>query len=97
MHEHYKIKEAIWPLLEKVGFKIDSENNEIDYCGSIRTIFINNEKRVMLEWDGEEGLGYVEVWENNAWSKLSTNVLESKENEFQQAVEKLCKALQNYI
>lgn len=35
MHEHYRIKEEIWPALEKAGFEIESENNQLDYCGSL--------------------------------------------------------------
>lgn len=65
MYEHYKIQEVVWPFLEKAGFRIKSEDSEIDYCGSVRTIFVNHEKRVLLEWDGEEGFGYAEVWKNN--------------------------------
>ena len=97
MHEHYKIQEVIWPLLEKAGFKIESENNEVDHYGSVRTIFVNNEKRVLLEWDGEEGFGYAEVWKNNGWEKLPTNVLESKESIFQAAIKNLCIDLRDYL
>ena len=97
MHEHYRIKEVIWPLLEKAGFNIDSENNQVDYYGSVRTIFVKNEKRVLLEWDGEEGFGYAEVWKNNSWEKLPTNVVESKESEFNEAIQNLCTDLQGYI
>ena len=97
MHEHYKIQEVIWPLLEKEGFKIESENNQVDYYGSIRTIFVNSEKRVLLEWDGEEGFGYVEIWRNKGWERLPTIVLESNESEFQVAIQKLCIDVQGYI
>jgi len=97
MHEHYRIQEAIWPLLEKGGFVIESENNQVDYYGSVRTIFVCNEKRVLLEWDGEEGFGYVEVWKNDDWEMLPTKVLESKESEFQAAIQKMCGDLQGYI
>jgi len=97
MHERYKIQEVILQLLEKAGFKIESENNQVDYYGSDRTIFVNSEKRVLLEWDGEEGFGYAEVWKNNSWERLPTNVLESKEPEFQAAIENLCNDLQGYL
>jgi len=97
MHEHYKIKEAIWPLLEEAGFNVESENSQVDYYGSLRTIFVKNEKRVLLEWDGEEGFGYAEVWKNNEWEKLPTNVLESKESELQAAIEMLCVDLRGYL
>ena len=97
MHEHYKIQEVIWPLLEKEGFKIESENNQVDYYGSIRTIFVNSEKRVLLEWDGEEGFGYVEIWRNKGWERLPTIVLESNESELQVAIQKLCIDVQGYI
>ena len=97
MHEHYKIQEVIWPLLEKEGFKIESENNQVDYYGSIRTIFVNSEKRFLLEWDGEEGFGYVEILRNKGWERLPTIVLESNESELQVAIQKLCIDVQGYI
>ena len=97
MHEHYRIQEALWPTLSAAGFTVDSENNELDYYGSIRTIFVRREKRVLLEWDGEEGLGYVEVWREGGWQSLPTKVLESKESEFQAAVQQLQQELGSYL
>ena len=61
-------------MLEQAGFTIESENPELDYYGSLRTIFVAGEKRVLLEWDGEEGFGYAEVWKNGEWEQLPTNV-----------------------
>jgi hypothetical protein len=83
--------------LEKAGFTIESENNHVDYYGSVRTIFVHNEKRVLLEWDGEEGFGYAEVWKHNDWEMLPTKVLESRELEFQAAIQMLCTDLQGYV
>jgi len=97
MHEHYRIEAGIWPHLEKAGFVKESENDEIDYCGSIRTIFAKGEKRVLLEWCGEEGLGFAEVWRNGEWRALPTKVLESREAEFEAAIRKLCSDLQEYL
>ena len=97
MHEHYRIKEAIWPVLEKAGFGIESENNQLDYYGSIRTIFVRGEKRVLLEWDGEEGFGYAEVWKSGEWESLPTKVIEAKESELQAAIQRLIIDLQDCI
>ena len=97
MHEYYKIQDIIRSLLDKSGFTVLSENNEVDYYGSIRTEFINNDKRVLLEWNGKEGFGYAKTWENNGWQKLSTIVAELNEKELQQAIEKLCFELQGYV
>jgi hypothetical protein len=97
MHEYYRIKGAVWSVLEKVGFTIESENNQVDYYGSIRTIFVCNEKRVLLEWDGEEGFGYAEIWKNGGWEMMPTKVPEAKESEFQAAIQKLCIDLRKYL
>jgi hypothetical protein len=97
MHEYYQIQEMLWALLQKAGFHIESENSEVDYYGSIRTIFVCGEKRVLLEWDGEEGFGFAEVWVNKKWKKLPTNVLESKEIEFRKAIENLCEEMKGYL
>ena len=97
MHEHYQIQEALRPMLEQAGFTIESEKPELDYYGSLRTIFVAGEKRVLLEWDGEEGFGYAEVWKNGEWEQLRTNVLESKESEFRKAIETLAEEIKEYI
>lgn len=97
MHEYYRIEEGIWPHLEKAGFVKESENDQVDYYGSIRTIFAKGEKRVLLEWDGEEGFGFAEVWRNGGWYTLPTKVLESREAEFQSAIRNLCADLQGYL
>ncbi len=97
MHEHYRIKEAIWPVLEKAGFGIESDNSQLDYYGSIRTIFVHDEKRVLLEWDGEEGFGYAAAWKSDEWENLPTKVLEAKESEFQSAIQRLVTDLHGYI
>ncbi len=77
----------------RLSLKID----QIDYCGSMRTIYVKGDRRVLLKWDGEEGLGYAEVWRNNEWRLLPTKVLESKESEFQAAIQRLCVDLHGYI
>ncbi len=97
MHEYYRIQEHIWPHLEQAGFTIESDDHQIDYCGSMRTIYVKGDRRVLLKWDGEEGLGYAEVWRNNEWRLLPTKVLESKESEFQAAIQRLCVDLHRYI
>ncbi|MDH3694367.1 MAG: hypothetical protein OER96_07355 [Gammaproteobacteria bacterium] len=84
-------------MLENAGFVIESENSQLDYCGSLRTIYVSGEKRVLLEWDGEEGFGYAEVWKNGEWEKLPTNVLESTESEFQKAIENLAEEMKEYL
>jgi hypothetical protein len=97
MHEHYRIQEALWPSLSAAGFTIESENDDVDYYGSIRTIFACGEKRVLLEWDGEEGFGYAEVWRDDGWQSLATKVLESQESGFRAAVQQLQQELGSYL
>lgn len=97
MHEHYLIQEALQPMLEEAGFTIESENPQLDYYGSLRTIFVAEEKRILLGWDGKEGFGYAEVWKKGKWEKLSTKMLESKESEFRKAIENLAQEMTEYL
>lgn len=97
MHKHYRIQEALLPSLSAAGFTIESENDDVDCYGSIRTIFACGEKRVLLEWDGEEGFGYAEVWRDGAWQSLATKVLESQESGFRAAVQQLQQELGSYL
>lgn len=84
-------------MLEKAGFHIESENPELDHYGSIRTVFVSGKKRILLEWQGEKGLGFVEVWEKEEWERLSSNIPESKELEFKKAIENLCEEVKGYL
>lgn len=97
MHEHYQIQEALLSMLEEAGFAIESENPQLDYYGSLRTIFVAGENRVLLDWDGEEGFGYVEVWKNGEWEKLPAKVPESKGIAFHKAIEKLAEEIKAYL
>ena len=96
MHEHYQIRGAIEPILNEAGFVVELESNQLDYYGSVRTVFVSDEKRVLLEWDGEEGFGFIDVWKNDRWERLPTNVLESSNSEFLSAIEELCTELKEY-
>ena len=97
MHEYYQIKDAVSSLLNADNYKEKTENTEVDYCGSIQTIFVSGEKRVLLGWDGEEGFGYAEVWENGDWRMLPTKVLEDSSANFKVAIEKLCSNIRGYL
>ena len=97
MHEYYNIKNAVSSLKELADFVEESENTEVDYCGSIQTILVSGPKRVLLGWDGEEGFGYAEVWENGVWRMLPTKVLEDSSANFKVAIEKLCSNIRGYL
>jgi hypothetical protein len=97
MHEYYKIKQSVSDLLFPLGFVEESEDNQSDYYGSIKTIYVSSKNRILLGWDGEEGFGFAEIWENQRWNMLSSMVEESKESVFKNKINELCAELKTKI
>jgi len=97
MHEYHKIKSEIVGILQPHGFDEVVADQELDYCGSVHCIYAKDEKRFMIEWDGEEGFGAIESWSNESWSMLKTIVPESTEAEFSKNLGALCEELKTYL
>ena len=93
MHEYHKIKIEILKLLKPLGYKEAKSDTELDYYGSLHSIYTREEKRFMIQWDGEEGFGSVESWKNNTWTMLISIVPESTETEFKNNISALCNEL----
>ncbi|MCR8924337.1 hypothetical protein NO559_16300 [Dasania sp. GY-MA-18] len=91
MHEYHKIKNAVVELISPLGYQEDKPDTELDYCGSMHSIYASGEKRFMIQWDGEEGFGSVEIWQgNNTWVLLKPIVPEAKEIDFNKNLTALC-------
>ena len=97
MHEYHKIKQKIVGVLSPLGFVEVVGDTDLDYCGSRHCIHANNDKRFMIQWDGEEGFGSVESWVNESWIMLKTIVPESAESEFNIHLNSLCEELKTYL
>ena len=95
MHEYHKIKKPIVELLLSNDFQEVSKDTEIDYCGSIQSIYANGNFRFMLFWDGEEGFGGAEIYKGNGqWEMLKPIIPESSEGQFQKNISELLLTIQ---
>ncbi len=98
MHEYRKIKNAVVELLAPSGYQEDKPDTDLDYCGSIHCIYTSGKKRFLIEWDGEEGFGSVELWQDdNTWSMLEPIVPEAIESKFNKNLAALCQTIQGYL
>ena len=96
MHEYYSIKNRIAEILIPLHYAEISENTERDCYGSIDSIYAKGENRFMIQWDGEEGFGSVEVWQKTHWVQLKSIVPESGKEEFNKSLSNLCSELGFY-
>ena len=80
MHEYYKIKQPLEQLFLENGLVLDVEDKNVDYCGSMQSIYASDKFRFMVFWDGEEGFGGVEQYHGDGnWEMLKPTVPESTE------------------
>lgn len=90
MHEYFKIKEAIEPILSAQGFTEESENIRPDVFGSIVSIFTRADERVRVVWDGKDGVGIFQIEDaSDSWRDLLPYIPESTEAEMGQAIQEL--------
>jgi hypothetical protein len=81
MHEYYKIKEPLQELFLENGLVLDVADMNVDYYGSVQSIFASDKFRFMIFWDGEEGFGGVEKYLGDGqWEMLEPTIPESKES-----------------
>ncbi|EHK6028777.1 hypothetical protein IO699_004987 [Vibrio parahaemolyticus] len=98
MNEYHKIKNEVSNILIPLGLSESKSDTETDMYGSVYCIYSCGEKRVMIEWNGEEGFGSVSLWQgNNNWVSLEPIVLEGSESEFTQSLEELCKVVREQL
>lgn len=98
MHEYYKIKAAVVPLLASAGYAEIKPDTELDYCGSKHCIHALDDKRFMTLWDGEDGCGLVEYWlEDDGWVTLEPIVPEAAEKDFNNNLDLLCSVIEELL
>ena len=93
MSEYLEIKSEILRILVPLGYKEVKSDTELNYCGSLHSIYCKGDKRFMIQWDGEEGFGSVESWSNKTWKMLNTIVPESSDDEYSVNIKALCNEL----
>lgn len=95
MHEYYKIKQPLQQLFLENGLKLDVEDAQVDYCGSMQSIFASDKFRFIIFWDGEEGFGGVERYHGDGkWEMLEPTIPESKESEMISNIDALVQCIQ---
>jgi len=97
MHEYYKIKSVLSPILEAAGYLENSENNNADCYGSISTHYQSGNEWARTGWDGIGGYGYASLLGGNGWQDLDTKVFESNDREFENAASSLSAELQRSL
>lgn len=98
MHEYYKIKAAVVPLLASAGYTEIKPDTDVNYFGSMHCIHAFGDKRFMIAWDGEGGYGSVEYWlEDDGWVTLEPIVPEAAEKDFNKNLELLCSAMKKQL
>ena len=98
MHEYHAIKQKLVPLLTDAGLREVVADRSLDVCGSVHSIFASDAARIMLGWDGEEGVGYAETWKgNNVWRMLDSKVPEGVAAQFESDLEALSRELAQHL
>ena len=97
MHEYQAIKVEILEAFDGYSFTQESENLEVDYYGSMQCILVSNDHRLLVQWDGEEGFGFVEYWNDGEWKNFETTIPENEAAVFQTNIKKLCSEIQLLI
>ncbi len=97
MHEYYKLKSRVAEILVKEGYKEVKPDTDIDYCGSIHSIYALSDSRFMIQWDGEERFGSVEIWEGGSWKMLEPIVPEGSAQIFDNNLAALCLNVESHL
>ena len=97
MHEYYRIKDAVANVLQPLSFTEESEDSEIDHYGSIQSLFVSGQKKVLLGWDGQGGFGYAEVRLDDTRIPVTSVVHETQQQEFDDAIIRMCEDLKGLV
>lgn len=97
MDAYQKIKNKVQEMLLPLGFAEARPDAEMEGHGSVRCVFAKGEKKFLVWWDAEEGMGSIEAWVDGDWVMLETVVPESAEAEFAGHLNSLCTELKSYL
>jgi hypothetical protein len=97
MNEFQKVKSRILEILSPLGFTEEKSDTGTDGKGSMQCILAKDERKFMLQWDAEEGMGSVEAWVDRDWSMLESIVPESPAEKFAECLDSLCEELKSQL
>jgi hypothetical protein len=90
MHEYFKIKKPLRTLFIENGLIEDVEDLNVDYYGSMQSIFASKDFRFMIFWNGEDGLGGVERYLGDGrWEVLDPVVTEANDEKLASSIDVL--------
>ncbi len=69
MHPYYLMKDLLKPIFQKSGHKEISEELHPDVFGSAFSVFDNGRCKIRLIWDGKDGWGYAQTFNQGAREK----------------------------
>ncbi len=91
------LKLKFFEALREYKLSQESESLEVDYYGSMQCLLTNNKHRLLVQWNGEEGFGFVEPWRNDEWITLETTIRENAATLFQADIRELCNEIKLLI
>lgn len=95
---HYqKLKSKLVEVLGPLGFAEEKPDTATDGKGSMQCILARGDKKFMVQWDGEEGMGSVEAWQDGDWAMLENIVPEAPEPKFSECLDALCEELKSLL
>ena len=97
MTEYEEIKSGLAPTFEKFGLIMEQEEFHPNAFGSAYSVFSGSGLKYRVVWDGKDGCGYVQIFENNDWVDLNANAPESEGPEFKNAVLRMRISLSEHI
>jgi len=97
MHEYYLIKQALVPILNSAGFEESVEELRPDVFGSAYSVFVRNDTKLRIIWDGKDGWGYIQEHKDAEWIDLPVFVKEGTEASFAEELALLQERLKEII
>lgn len=82
MHEYFRLKTVLLPVLERVGFRESNELLQPDVFGSAWSEFALGTRLFRLVWDGKDGFGFLQIRKGDVWDDIPVYVPEGTEEEF---------------
>ncbi|MEX0739049.1 MAG: hypothetical protein WD071_06890 [Pseudohongiella sp.] len=84
MTEYDRMKSVLVPILEGWGFRQVEERLEPDVFGSAYTQFSSGGLSYRIVWDGKDGCGYIQSYDDGEWVNLKASAPEARPNEFEE-------------
>lgn len=97
MNEYQKLKSKVLEILAPLGFSEETPDAQTGGAGSMQCILAKGERKFMVQWDAEEGMGSVEAWLDGDWSMLESIVPEAPAEKFSECLDALCAEIKSNL